>query len=166
MIAATRLPPLAPTVSPARENVMSTRPLAASTCCANPEATPPWRMKLPSCTPRTFNTAGLYRTVRLIVEIAFAPLIMMGTVYGPPPTRKSGPETLTVTTAPPAGGCAAAPAVAAAAGGAVGWPPPPGAAAAGGCPGTPACAPVGGGCAPGAAAAPAGGGNTVPGVGD
>src|SRR5688500_2191355 len=69
----------------------STRPIAASTCCVNVACTPPVRRKLPSWTARTRRAAGLKVIVSVTLESCDAPAIEIGTVYGPAPTRNSGP---------------------------------------------------------------------------
>src|SRR5258705_3411659 len=92
--------PATPVASVVRTIAMSMRPVAASTICVNVACAPPARMKLPSCTARTRNAAGLKVMVNdnpdsrdeLVAEIA--------TVYGPPPTRKSVPGGVTMTCAP------------------------------------------------------------------
>ena len=78
-------------------------------------------MKLPSWTERTSNAAGLNVSVRLTVVTRGMFSAESGTVYGPSPTRQSGPGVVTVTCAgadgvavagspyglPVAGGCGA-----------------------------------------------------------
>src|SRR5436190_9563191 len=91
--------PDAPVESAARVSVMSMRfPL---TDCAKTTLMPPARMKLPSCTVRTRSFVGSKITVSVIVEIRCASVIEIGTVYGPPPTRRVGPGGVISTCAEP-----------------------------------------------------------------
>src|SRR5437763_5568812 len=82
-----------------REIVMSTRPPLA--CWVNVALAPPVRMKLPSCTARTRRIAGSKVSVSVIVVMRAAPLIEIGTVYGPPPTRNVVPGGDSTTCADP-----------------------------------------------------------------
>src|SRR5512145_3222495 len=68
---------------------MSTRPVATSMRGVNIAVTPPWRMKVPSCTVRTRSTAGLNVIVSVNVDSRDAFETERGTVYGPPATRNS-----------------------------------------------------------------------------
>ena len=58
-------------------------------------------MKLPSCTARTRTIAGSKVSVNVIVVIRVAPVIEIGTVYGPPPTRNVVPDGDRITCADP-----------------------------------------------------------------
>src|ERR671912_130932 len=138
----------------------STRPVAASMRGVKLAPTPPCRMKVPSCTVRTRSTLGLKVIDRLSVETRDALLIETGTVYGPPPTWKTVPGTVTITCAgvAVARGSVGAGGVVASRGGAV-------------APGAPAPVPAGapvpacGGAVVGSAGVPAGGavaGGTTP----
>ena len=94
--------PEAPTASLTRVMTMSTRPAAGSIRGVNEVATPPWRMKLPSCTVLARTADPLKVIVIVAVDARDTPLIEIGTGYGPPPTRNSVPEGVTITCAAPA----------------------------------------------------------------
>ena len=79
---------------------MSTRPAAASTICVKVACAPPARMKLPSWTARTRSAAGLNVIVSDSPESRDAFVADTATVYGPPPTRNSGPGGVTTICAP------------------------------------------------------------------
>src|SRR5688572_31987630 len=132
-------------MSPGLTMAMSARPVFASPACVNVALIPPDRMKLPSATARIRSTAGLYVTVTATLEICDAPEIEIGTLYGPPPTRKSpdGGDTMIW---PDTGSGGAAPVVAAAGAWAPGCiTPTPGAGATTG----PGCNPAGSGATTG-----------------
>src|SRR5438045_2723236 len=57
-------------------------------------------MKLPSCTVRRRRMAGSYCTVNVIVVRRVAPLIEIGMLYGPAPTRAAGGGEITTCAAP------------------------------------------------------------------
>ena len=67
-----------PVVSPVRVSVMSTRPAAASTCCANVTAPPPDARNVPSCTSRTRRTFGSKRSDSVTVLTRDAPNTEIG----------------------------------------------------------------------------------------
>ena len=79
----------------AREIVMSMRP--RPTCCENVTFAPPDRRKLPSCTVRTRSFAGSYTMANVTVDSRCAPVIEIGMLYGPWPTRSgvAGVEMIT-----------------------------------------------------------------------
>src|SRR5262245_14071600 len=78
---------------------MSTRPAARSIRGVAEAATPPCRMKVPSCTLRTRNTFGLNVIVSVIIDRRLTLPMEIGTVYGPPLTRNSVPGGVTITCA-------------------------------------------------------------------
>src|SRR6516162_9490382 len=66
-------------------------------------------MKLPSFTLRTRSFVGSNVSVNVSVEMRVASVIEMGTVYGPPPTRKVGPGgEMMICAAPTPGDCVGA----------------------------------------------------------
>src|SRR5688500_15019600 len=86
---AMRPAPEAPTWSPRRVTVMSTRPAAASIFGVNDAVVAPCRMNVPSWTLRTRTTDGSNVIVSDMVETRDALLIESGVRYGPPTTRNS-----------------------------------------------------------------------------
>src|SRR6185503_6298236 len=105
--------PETPVASPARTIAMSMRPVTGSTICVKAACAPPARMKLPSWTARTRTAAGLNVIVNDSPDSRDAFVAEMATVYGPPPTRNSGPGGV-MTTCAPAGAIVGGGAVAAA----------------------------------------------------
>src|SRR5688572_26872662 len=96
---AMRPAPVAPTWSPTRAIVMSTRPCTASIFGVNDTVVEPWRMNVPSWTLRTRTTCGLNVTVSDIVETRCALLIATGARYGPPAILNSVPAVVMITCA-------------------------------------------------------------------
>src|SRR3990167_2719962 len=80
--------PDAPVESPARVSVMSIRP--ALVCWVKTTSMPPVRMKLPCCADRTRSFVGSYMSVSDTVDKPSPFVTEIGTVYGPPPTRRVG----------------------------------------------------------------------------
>src|SRR5438034_2252231 len=145
--------PEAPMASAPRDIVMSIRPPLA--CCVNVALVPPVFMKLPSSTARTRRIAGSKVNVSVIVVIRVAPVIEIGTVYGPPPTRNVVPDGESTTCAEPIPGDTVG---VSATGGCTG--------AGGGCTAGGVSTTGGGGTGGGVAAGGVGGGAaTVPGIG-
>lgn len=128
---------------------MSMRPVPASTICVKVAWAPPARMKLPSWTARTRTADGLNVSVSDNPDRREALVAETATVYGPAPTRNSGPGGVTTICAP-AGAIAGEGLVGVVAEG-----------AGGGAPGTADCGP-----GPGGAGAGAAGTAVVPGVGE
>src|SRR6185503_16640585 len=122
---------------------------------------PPARMKLPSWTARTRTAAGLNVIVNDSPDSRDAFVAEMATVYGPPPTRNSGPGGV-MTTCAPAGAIVGGGAVAAAGAAGTGA----GVVGEGAGTGAPEAAPPGSAAAPGTAGVGAAVTAVVPGTGE
>src|SRR6185503_8265935 len=153
--------PETPVASPARTIAMSMRPVTGSTICVKAACAPPARMKLPSWTARTRTAAGLNVIVNDSPDSRDAFVAEMATVYGPPPTRNSGPGGV-MTTCAPAGAIVGGGAVAAAGAAGTGA----GVVGEGAGTGAPEAAPPGSAAAPGTAGVGAAVTAVVPGTGE